>query len=695
VQAEPRTILFVLMEAGLLRALQEFFRRSEKLLRYGCLRRCACRKGSGRRNGKDESMVRERREKVRKILIVLLVCLLAGIMGQTVYIISYNNRVHTVEGADAAQAAYVDIHNRDDATSQWIKRDFALKGQTVNLNGRTVDGTFINHSGDLISSWTMTIRIHQDCFVNQAWCGTMEIRQYTGTEKENTQTLDLRNYRLEDVRLEYLYDGDLLIPLSPGDQLIYYPSEKDRETNLAPRSELTMGMIFYYTDTLDLSDYTLEYRCHKSFTEGPGFIGVVALAALSLILAGGQLISDIAYRNAMKENQLRQSGVASMSDIYAIIYYVNLETDELTPIHEDEISESHRPKELGAREQLLEMTRRDAEDSYQGITREFIDIATLPSRLVHGSVACEYISREHGWTRIRFFPADRKDGEPLTKAIFTIQDINEEKVTLRKYAEQVQQAEKEKNVRNAYLSGIAGRMRAWLQNIQDLDAGIIAESGEEAIRSRAKKIRSIGRILSFTMDGGTDASRLAAGTLERMEEEYSPAELISDFSEIALTMTEDSDVVVKTDISPKIPARMRGDVKRLERVIIQLLSNAVHYTEKGSIRLAVYGKNTGEREHLLFSVKDTGGGLPEATRQELENYTKRLADHGPAGTVSNGHGLEVAASILSYLGSRLEVISTPGEGTEFYFEIEQTVVDPAPAGVQDPRPERGEARGKA
>ena len=640
-------------------------------------------------------MVRERREKVRKILIVLLVCLLAGIMGQTVYIISYNNRVHTVEGADAAQAAYVDIHNRDDATSQWIKRDFALKGQTVNLNGRTVDGTFINHSGDLISSWTMTIRIHQDCFVNQAWCGTMEIRQYTGTEKENTQTLDLRNYRLEDVRLEYLYDGDLLIPLSQGDQLIYYPSEKDRETNLAPQSEMTMGMIFYYMDVLDLSDYTVEYRCHKSFAEGPGFIGVVALAALSLILAGGQLISDIAYRNAMKENQLRQSGVASMSDIYAIIYYVNLETDELTPIHEDEISESHRPKELGAREQLLEMTRRDAEDSYQGITREFIDIATLPERLVRGSVACEYISREHGWTRIRFFPADRKDGEPLTKVIFAIQDINEEKVTLRKYEEQVQQAEREKNVRNAYLAGIASRMRAWLQNIQDLDAGIIAESGEEAIRSRAKKIRSIGRILSFTMDGGTDASRLAAGTMEGMEEEYSPAELITDFSEIALTMTEDSDVVVKTDISPKIPARMRGDVKRLERVIIQLLSNAVHYTEQGSIRLAVYGKNTGEREHLLFSVKDTGGGLPDATRQELEEFTKRLADHGPAGTVSNGHGLEVAASILSYLGSRLEVISTPGEGTEFYFEIEQTVVDPAPAGIQDPRPAQGEVRGKA
>ena len=416
---------------------------------------------------------------------------------------------------------------------------------------------------------------------------------------------------------------------------------------------------------------------------------------LSLILAGGQLISDIAYRNAMKENQLRQSGVASMSDIYAIIYYINLETDELTPIHEDEISESHRPKELGAREQLLEMTRRDAEDSYQGITREFIDIATLPERLVRGSVACEYISREHGWTRIRFFPADRKDGEPLTKAIFTIQDINEEKVTLRKYAEQVQQAEREKNVRNAYLAGIASRMRAWLQNIQDQDAGIIAESGEEAILSRAKKIRSISRILSFTMDGGTDASRLAAGTMEGMEEEYSPAELITDFCEIALTMTEDSDVVVKTDISPKIPARMRGDVKRLERVIIQLLSNAVHYTEQGSIRLAVYGKNTGEREHLLFSVKDTGGGLPDATRQELEEFTKRLADHGPAGTVSNGHGLEVAASILSYLGSRLEVISTPGEGTEFYFEIEQTVVDPAPAGIQDPRPAQGEVRGKA
>ena len=56
------------------------------------------------------------------------------------------------------------------------------------------------------------IGIQEDCFINNAWCGTVEIHQFVGTDRESSQTLDLRDYKEEDVTLKHLYDGDLLIP---------------------------------------------------------------------------------------------------------------------------------------------------------------------------------------------------------------------------------------------------------------------------------------------------------------------------------------------------------------------------------------------------------------------------------------------------------------------------------------------------
>ena len=161
----------------------------------------------------------------KKILVILLVVIIAGAIAQILYINAYNQQVHTVSGADNAQATYLDTHNRDDSTSQWVKRGYALHGNSVDLLAQTVDGTLYNNSRDSVNSWQLTVSINGDCFINNAWCGTMEIHQYTGTDREAVQTLDLRAYNLADITLDYLYDGDLLIPLQKGDYLVYYPSE--------------------------------------------------------------------------------------------------------------------------------------------------------------------------------------------------------------------------------------------------------------------------------------------------------------------------------------------------------------------------------------------------------------------------------------------------------------------------------------
>ena len=251
---------------------------------------------------------------VKRALAILLAVIFVGGVSHAVFIDAFNKTEHSASGADPAQPTYLEFNNREDSTSTWVKRDYNLHGETVDLLAQTVDGTFVNNSDDTVSSWKATINVEGDCFVNNAWTGTVEIHQYAGTENERVQTLDLRSYSLEDVKLDYLYDGDLLIPLVKGDCIVYYPSEKD-ELEVPPHDELTMGLIFYYRDHLDLSNYAIEYYYHRDFTYGACFIVLALLAVLWVLLFAGTVVADASYKRAMRDLDLRKSGLASMSSI--------------------------------------------------------------------------------------------------------------------------------------------------------------------------------------------------------------------------------------------------------------------------------------------------------------------------------------------------------------------------------------------
>ena len=144
-------------------------------------------------------------EGTKKALAVLALAILLTLVWHVTSTVMFNNTVHTVKGADDKQPSYLAFGNREDSTSSWVKRDFDLYGKKVDLQANTIDGVFYNHSKENIVSWKMTIKIKGDCFINNAWCGTMEIHQNVGTEGEKVQTLDLRNYKLEE-RCDRLVD---------------------------------------------------------------------------------------------------------------------------------------------------------------------------------------------------------------------------------------------------------------------------------------------------------------------------------------------------------------------------------------------------------------------------------------------------------------------------------------------------------
>ena len=619
---------------------------------------------------------------IKRILAILLAVLLVGGVAHAVYIDVFNKTEHSTSGADETQATYIAFNDRDDSTSAWVKRDYDLRGKKVDLQAQTVDGTLVNNSDDVVASWEATINIQDDCFINNAWVGTVEIHQYVGTEKEAVQTIDLRNYELDDIELDYLYDGDLLIPLAKGDLIIYHPSETD-ELVIAPHGELTMGMIFYYLKDLNLADHTISYFYHRDFTYGAAFIALAVLAILWVLLLAGTVVAGLSYRRAIRETDLRKSGLASMSSIYSIISFIDLRTDELTPVYTNEKTEGGLPQGAGAASKLHDLFSRDVAAPYRAAALEFIDLGTIRERLEKESIAFEYESKAYGWSRVRFFAVDRTEGQPLERVLLTIQDINDEKRELKRFEQHSAEVELEINARSIIVAGVASKMRPPVQAIDELAEKIMAEAGDEQTQAYAKQIRKRGKVLTFLIDSALDSSRRDGDELQAVTEEYSFPEMISDACDVATLLAEDREIALETEVSPSIPDRLVGDARRIERALIEIFAYVTRCENTANAKISVFGTKRDDGEHLLFSVKADGAGMAESEAQAIADFVSNVEKFGAQAIDDEIKELEGVASLLMFMGSKLQVVNEPGEGLELYFEIEQQVAGSPSASEDD------------
>ena len=135
------------------------------------------------------------------------------------------------------------------------------------------------------------------------------------------------------------------------------------------------------------------------------------------------------------------------------------------------------------------------------------------------------------------------------------------------------------------------------------------------------------------------------------------------------------------EADPELPARMIGDDVRLSQVIMNLLTNAVKYTEKGSVRFSISG---GERRDgnisLKVSVQDTGIGIKQEDLPRLFESFERLDEVRNHNIEGTGLGMSIVTRLLDMMGSRLEVESVYGKGSTFSFTVTQKIADETPIG---------------
>ncbi|MBI2191491.1 MAG: response regulator [Planctomycetes bacterium] len=184
-------------------------------------------------------------------------------------------------------------------------------------------------------------------------------------------------------------------------------------------------------------------------------------------------------------------------------------------------------------------------------------------------------------------------------------------------------------------------------------------------------LRNGGEALLALIDDILDLSKIEAGRLELEKTNFCLPSLVKDTVEIVSVRAQRKNLQLNFSISPELPSVLAGDPVRLRQVILNLIGNAIKFTEKGSVTLAITRDPESDRpERLLFSVADTGIGIPEQKQKQLfEKFTQ--ADSSTTRKYGGtGLGLAICRHLVALMGGRIWMESQPGRGSTFSFTAE-------------------------
>lgn len=232
------------------------------------------------------------------------------------------------------------------------------------------------------------------------------------------------------------------------------------------------------------------------------------------------------------------------------------------------------------------------------------------------------------------------------------------------------QVERSARAKSEWLAKVGHELRTPLHAVIGLANLIDRTELSDTHREYLDQIDASSRHLLRMLNDLLDFSKLEAGKLALERTPFSLEELVRRMNDTVRVLLGCKPVDLLVSVDPDIPATLIGDPGRLEQVLLNLLGNAVKFTERGEIEFSIALEENKETETgIVFTVRDTGIGMTEQQMARMfEPFEQSDSSIGRkyGGT---GLGLAIAKSIVELMGSRLEATSAPGVGTEFRFRL--------------------------
>lgn len=270
-------------------------------------------------------------------------------------------------------------------------------------------------------------------------------------------------------------------------------------------------------------------------------------------------------------------------------------------------------------------------------------------------------------------------------------ELGEANVHLEELISQVEEKRLEADMANRakteFLANMSHEIRTPINAILGFDTMILRESKDDDILHYAFDIHSAGENLLSIINDILDLSKVESGKMEILPVKYELSSLLNDTLNMVRMKGEEKGLEVKLDIDHELPAWLIGDDVRIRQILVNLLNNAIKYTEKGSVTLKLRGDREGSDVILHASVIDTGAGIKEEDMGRLFEKFRRIEEGKNRNVEGTGLGMSITVMLLGLMGTKLDVKSVYGKGSEFSFDLRQKVEKDTPIGNIEDRVE--------
>ena len=236
-------------------------------------------------------------------------------------------------------------------------------------------------------------------------------------------------------------------------------------------------------------------------------------------------------------------------------------------------------------------------------------------------------------------------------------------------------ADRANQAKSEFLANMSHEIRTPLNAVLGMNEMILREAPENSpLRSYAWNVKSASETLLSLINDILDFSKIESGKMELVEAEYSLSSVLNDIFNMMRFKAEKKNLAFHIEVDDTVPDSLYGDEVRVRQVIVNILNNAVKYTQEGSVTFRVNWKQMPDGNAMLqFSSIDTGIGIREEDMGKLFSQFERLDLQKNRNIEGTGLGLSITTNLLRMMNGELKVTSEYGKGSNFTIFLPQKV----------------------